>query len=63
MQTTIDIKRGLKPNCAHGCDRMGRRIATTTVYSDLARTICSKKRKAGVQIIVRFEFSVSNVIA
>ena len=58
-----DIKRGLKPNCAHGCDRMGRRIATTTIDSDFHRPICSKRRKAGVQIIVRFEFSISNVIA
>jgi hypothetical protein len=42
---------------------MCRRIATTTIDPDFLRAICSKKSKAGAQIIVRFEFSISDVIA
>src|SRR5215469_3393152 len=58
-----DIKRGLEPHRAHGRDRLGRSIAATTIDSDFRRAIRPKTKKAGLQIIVRFEFSLSNVVA
>ena len=42
---------------------MGSRIATTTIDADFRRPICSKGRKAGVQIVVRLKFSIGNVVA
>jgi len=58
-----DIKRGLKPNRAHGSDGMRRRIAAAAIDSDFLRPVRAKRRKTGEQFVVRFEFSVGDVVA
>src|SRR4029077_3368232 len=58
-----DVKRGLKPNRAHRRDCVRGRIAAAAIDPDFRRTVRPKRTKAGVQFVVRLEFSIGDVVA